>query len=181
MIDHKTSKTFENLYYESYNDVLKYVICNCSNIQDTKDIVQNVYLEVIKKLNKNSELKLTKQYIIGIAKIKVKDFYRFNYKNKVISLFSHRENMNEIESIPSNINLQDDFIKDQDLKLVWDFLKTKKIMVSKIFYLYYYADYRIKDIAKELNISESNVKHNLYRTLEELKSLLNNGGDENVQ
>ena len=43
MIDQETLKTFDILYYESYNEVLKYVICNCSNIQDIKDIVQNVY------------------------------------------------------------------------------------------------------------------------------------------
>ncbi len=31
MVDQKTLKTFDKLYYESYNVVLKYVICNCSN------------------------------------------------------------------------------------------------------------------------------------------------------
>ena len=46
-------------------------------------------------------------------------------------------------------------------------------------YLYYYANSTIKDISKELKISESNVKHYLYRTLNELKILMNRG-DKNV-
>lgn len=181
MIDQETLKTFDKLYYKSYNDVLKYVVCNCSNIEDTKDIIQNVYLEVIKILKKDLQFKMTKQYIIGIAKNKVKDYYRFNYKNKILSLFSNKDDMDLVDKIPSDYDLQDSFIKENDLNIVWRYLKTKKVIISKIFYLYYYADYEIKEIAESLNVSESNVKNYLYRTLKELKTLLNIGGDENVQ
>ncbi len=180
MIDQETLKTFDILYYESYNEVLKYVICNCSNIQDIKDIVQNVYLEVIKKIKKESKVKITKQYIMGIAKNKVIDYYRFNYKNKIVSLFSNKEGIELLDQIPSDYDLEDHFIKETDLKIVWEYLKKKKVIISKIFYLYYYEDYEIKEIAKVLNISESNVKNNLYRTLKELKTLLNIGGDKSV-
>lgn len=38
----------------------------------------------------------------------------------------------------------------------------------------------IKDIGIELNISESNVKHFLYRTLKELKFIMKNGDEKNV-
>ena len=180
MIDQETLKTFDILYYESYNEVLKYVICNCSNIQDIKDIVQNVYLEVIKKIKKESKVKITKQYIMGIAKNKVIDYYRFIYKNKLVSLFSNQEGTELLDQIPSDYDLEDHFIKETDLKIVWEYLKKKKVIISKIFYLYYYEDYEIKEIAKVLNISESNVKNNLYRTLKELKTLLNIGGDKSV-
>jgi len=181
MIDQETLKTFDELYYESYNEVLKYVICNCSNIEDTKDIVQNVYLEVIKKIKKGTQIEITKQYIMGITKNKVKDYYRFNYKHKLLSLFSNKEDIDLLDQVPSDYDLQDNFIKEADLKLVWEYLKKKKAIISKIFYLYYYENYEIKKIAKILDISESNVKNNLYRTLKELKVLLNIGGDENVQ
>ncbi len=180
MIDQETLKTFEKLYYESYNEVLKYVICNCSNIEDTKDIVQNVYLEVIKKIKNSKQIKITKQYIIGIAKNKVKDYYRLRYKNKILSLFSKKDEIDLVDQISSDCDLQDNFIKKTDLKLVWEYLKNKKSIISKIFYLYYSENYEIKEIASILNISESNVKNNLYRTMKELKTLLNIGGDENV-
>lgn len=181
MIDQETLKTFDELYYESYNEVLKYVICNCSNLEDAKDIVQSVYLEVIKKIKKGLQFEMTKQYIMGITKNKVKDYYRFNYKHKILLLFSNEKDIDLLEQIPSNYDLQDNFIKETDLKLVWEHLKKKNVIISKIFYLYYYENYEIKEIANILNISESNVKNNLYRTLKELKTLLNIGGDENVQ
>ena len=178
MIDQETLKTFDDLYYESYNEVLKYVVCNCSNIEDTKDIVQNVYLEVIKRIKKDSQFKITKQYIMGIVKNKVKDYYRFNYKNKILSLFASKDDINLIDKIPSDFDMDDNFIKENDLKLVWEYLKKKKVMVAKIFYLYYYEDYKIKEIASILRVSESSVKNNLYRTIAELKVLLIREGDE---
>lgn len=52
---------------------------------------------------------------------------------------------------------------------MWDFLKNKNVVIGKVFYLYYELDMTIKEISKELNISESNIKHYLYRTLKELK------------
>lgn len=146
IINQETLKTFDSLYYESYNDVLKYVICNCSNIQDTKDIIQNVYLEAIKIIKKDINCKITKQYIIEITKNKVKDYYCFNYKNKIISLFSTKDDFLLLETILSDYNLQDSFIKKEDLKQVWEYLKKKKVVIAKIFYLYYYADYDIKRI-----------------------------------
>lgn len=38
----------------------------------------------------------------------------------------------------------------------------------------------IKDISKELKISESNVKHYLYRTLKELNLIMKDRGDVNI-
>lgn len=52
MIDQEILNKFDKLYNESYKNILKYVICNCSNVEDVKDIVQNVYVDLLKKINK---------------------------------------------------------------------------------------------------------------------------------
>lgn len=52
MIDQETLNKFDKLYNESYKNILKYVICNCSNVEDVEDIVQNVYVDLLKKINK---------------------------------------------------------------------------------------------------------------------------------
>lgn len=174
MIEQETLNIFEKLYNESYQQVLKYVICNCSNIEDVKDIVQNVYVELLKILDKKSTFDKGNAYILGIAKNKVNEYYRFNYKAKIISIFSKREEIELLDSIPDDIDLQEELIQKEDLKFIWNYLKKKKVIISKIFYLYYYTDMTIKNISKELNISESNVKHYLYRTLKELHSIMKN-------
>lgn len=173
MMSQETLNLFDELYYETYQDVLKYVIINCSNMEDVKDIIQNVYLEVLNKIEKNSSI-ISKAYILGITKNKVKDYYRFHYKNKIISLFTkikEQENIELIDTITSDIDIEKIILKEENIKFIWDYLK-KNTITSKIFYLYYYLDYSIKDISKELNISESNIKNHLYRTLKKLNSLM---------
>lgn len=32
MVDQETLNTFDKLYYDTYQDVLKYIVINCSNI-----------------------------------------------------------------------------------------------------------------------------------------------------
>lgn len=163
MNDQKTFNSFDELYYATYHDVLHYVICHCSHIEDVKDIVQNVYLSILKI---NDISKINKAYILGITKHKVKDYYRFQYKTRLLSLIStHHHDLQFIDTIPSDINIEDNFIKEEDIQFIWNYLKSKNIIISQVFYLYYYKDQSIKDIANELHTSESNVKNYLYRTL----------------
>ena len=180
MVDQETLKTFDELYDKTYSNVLKYVICNCSNIEDVKDIVQNIYLELLKVIDTKNTINNPKSYIMGIAKNKVKEYYRFNYKAKIISLFSKKEDIDLVDTIPSNIDIQKDLITKEDLEFIWNYLKNKKVIIAKVFYLYYYNNLSIKDIAIDLHISESNVKHYLYRTIQELKNILKEKGDKNV-
>lgn len=175
----ETLNTFDKLYYDTYQDVLKYIVINCSNIDDVKDIIQNVYLDVLKKLG-NKNIKLNKSYIIGIAKNKIKDYYRFNYKVKITSLFSgirDSKDINLVDTLDANIDIEKIIIEKQDINFIWRYLKKQKAVIAKIFFLYYYMDYNIKDISLELHINESNVKNYLYRTLNKLNSLMKGKGE----
>lgn len=178
MANEETLKLFDELYHETYQDILKYVICNCKNIEDVKDIVQNIYLNLLKQLNKGKE-NIDKKYLFGIAKHKINDYYRFKYRIRITSLFRDKENMDLIDAIPNEIDIEKDAMTEEDLKIIWEFLKKKNVLIPKIFYLYYYLDYNIKEIANILDITESNVKNYLYRTLKKLNELLMNGGEGN--
>ena len=179
IVNQETLNTFDKLYYDTYQDVLKYIVINTSNIDDVKDIIQNVYLVVLKKLG-NKNIKLNKSYIIGIAKNKIKDYYRFNYKVKITSLFSgirDSKDINLVDTLDANIDIEKIIIEKQDINFIWRYLKKQKAVIAKIFFLYYYMDYNIKDISLELHINESNVKNYLYRTLNKLNSLMKGKGE----
>lgn len=177
MIDQKTLNKFDKLYYDTYQDVLKYIVINCSNIEDVKDIIQNVYLEIIKKMN-NKNIQMNKSYIIGIDKNKVKDYYRFNYKVKITSLFSNiNKDIDLIDTIDANIDIEKIIINKYDINFIWQYLRKQKAIIQKIFFLYYYMDYSIKDISLVLRISESNAKNYLYRTLNKLNFLMKGKGE----
>ena len=54
MINQNTLKIFDDLYDKTYKNVLKYVVCNCSNVEDIKDIIQNIYIEILNKVQKGN-------------------------------------------------------------------------------------------------------------------------------
>ncbi len=163
MINQEILNQFDMLYETTYFDVSKYVICKCSKPDDVEDILQNIYLAVFKAILNNSEV--TKTYIMGIAKNKVNDYYRFNYKEKIISLFSSKDDLDLIDTIPTDMNVEANLLDKFDTEFVWEYLKSKKVIVFKVFYLYFKLELPIKEISKCLDITESNVKHYLYRTI----------------
>ena len=174
MIDQETLNEFDKLYKDTYDYTLKYVICHCSKIDDVNDIVQDVYVDVYKLLLKHTNIDNYKTYIMGIANNKIKDYYRFSYKEKIVSYFESKE---EYDDIPDDIDIEKNYINKSNIDLIWDYLKNKSFLTFKIFYLFYNYGLNIKEIAKELNITESNVKHHLYRNLKEIKNLF--GGKKN--
>jgi len=169
-------ENFEEIYNDTYDRTLRYIICNCSNIQDVNDLVQETYLELYKLLQRKKEIELENfyNYIIGIAKIRIQKHYGNVQKN--ISL----ENEDYYEQVPADIDIELDTINKLNAEKVWKFIKQKDILVVKVFYLYYYLELKISQIATELSLTESNVKNILYRTIKDIKENVKIEGDEDV-
>ena len=50
MSTRKSLKLFEQIYNETYNNTLKYIVCKCNNLNDIDDIIQDTYLEFFRVL-----------------------------------------------------------------------------------------------------------------------------------
>lgn len=170
-------ENFEEIYNSTYNATLKYIICKCSNIEDINDLLQETYVELYKTLKRKEyiELENYQNYILGIAKRSIQKHYGLIYKLKIFSIWNSKEE-HEIE-LPADFDLEMETIKKLNAEAVWKYIKQKNMKVVQVFYLYYYSDYKISQIAKELNLSESNVKNILYRTIKEIKLKLQKEGD----
>lgn len=169
---------FNDIYDKTYSDVMKYVIVKCHNINDANDIIQDVYFEFWKILNKKEiNDSNIKSFLIGIAINKIKKHYSIVQRFKTISFFDTDSNDIElIDNIKSDIDIEDLVIKSDDWNSVWKYLKNKKNQdIPKVFYLYYKLGLSLKEISNELDKSESYIKNLIYRTLKELSS--NYGGD----
>ena len=138
MIRETYLKQFNKIYNKTYNYVLKYIICKCSNIEDVNDIIQETYLELYNTLIKEKNIDDYNKYLIGIAKNKIKKHYKLIYKIKTIPLFIQKDNnLDLIETIKNDVDIEKIIIDINDLELIWNHLKKKKIIIQKIFYLYY--------------------------------------------
>lgn len=167
---------FEMLYNKTYDKTLGYIVLNCKNMDDVNDIIQDTYIELYKIICKKkiTSLDNSSAYIIGIAKNKLKKYYSFKYKFNDISLFSGESEL--INFVKSDVNIENIIITEENMKGIWLFLKKKKAIIGKIFYLHYYLDMTIKEISEKLNIKESTIKSKLYRTLKEMNEVF--GGNE---
>ena len=180
MTGQKSLERFNRIYDNTYSDILKYIIIKCHNINDSNDIIQEVYFELWKILNKRDiDESNIKSFLIGISINKIKKHYTLVQRFKTISIFNKSDKDIElIDSLKDNIDLEDLVIKSNEWDFIWNYIKSKKNQnIPKIFYLYYVLDLTIKDISKELIVSESYVKNVIYRTLDELRSLFGKESD----
>lgn len=170
-------KEFNEVYSDTYEHVLKYVICHCSNISDINDIIQETYFSLYKALLKDNHIDNILNYVIGIADKKIKDYYRKSYRLKrttsEIITTNDIEDVDLLELIPSDFDLENIVFTKLEEERLMNIINTKDPLIGKIFYLYFYFGYTIKEVAKTLNISESNVKSKIYRTIKECKKKLN--------
>ena len=173
---------FNDIYDKTYLDLLKYVIVKCHNINDTNDIIQETYLELWNIMSKKelSDINI-KSYLMGIANNKIKKHYTLLQKIKTISIFEKNDNDIElIDLLEDKINIENLVIQKDNWITIWQFIKTKKNQdIPKVFYLYYRLELSIKEISKELKVSESYIKNLIYRTLKELQKKFGNGGISN--
>ena len=107
--------------------------------------------------------------ISEVTKEAKKDLHLTNiatsYHNKVVDV----ESDSVEQEIPDNFSIEDVVVTKEIAQKVWEYIKKKDILTTKIFYLYYYNELKLSQIAAELNITEQNVKNKLYRTLNELR------------
>ena len=166
-----TREKFKEIYQTTYNNTLKFVIVRCNNIESVNDIIQDTYLELLKIIKKKKvvEVDNINNYVLGITNNIIKRHYHKKNKENIISYYQESEK--EFEIIDS-FNLEEEIITKENVSEVWEYVRKKDLITSKIFYLYFALGLKISDIAKELEIGESNVKNKIYRTLKELKKYL---------
>lgn len=164
---------FDNIYNETYQTILRYIIGKCQNLDDVNEILQDSYVELYHTLQRKKSLKLddVNAYLKGITKNIIKKFYRKKYKERSEVLYF----ANDLDYIGTKKegeqDLEADFITRENVQQIWNYLNNKNVIIAKIFYLYFNLGLKISDIAIELELTESATKNYIYRTLKELKEV----------
>lgn len=73
--------------------------------------------------------------------------------------------------------IEKEILMKLDAEKVWKYIKKKNDIVTKIFYLYFHEELKLKEISMFLEMNESNVKNILYRTLKEIRDFFAKEGD----
>lgn len=182
VVDHNVTNYFNKIYYETYKKVFGYVTVKCSDTNDVSDILQDTYSEVYSVLIKKGTgyIDNYEAFVLRVAKTKVFKHYNLKEKMKhIIPLFSNADDKEvciiDFE-LTKEISLEDNLINNDLLSKIGDYISEKPQLTQKVFYLYYYCEYTIPEIAKELCVGESNVKNRLYRTVKEVRQYYGKDG-----
>lgn len=155
IIDEYTPYVYKIIQNMSYNKF--------SN-QDIEEIISDTFLVIWNNKQKIDENKLFSSYLAGVTNNIIKKRFRvlhvdYNIEDYESILISQEDIDKIIEQREENIIIN---------KTIANMDKEDKV----IFIMFYYSSKKTKEIAKELNITETKVKTRLYRIRKKLKQVL---------
>lgn len=142
--------------------IINNMVSNNLSYEDKEEILSDTFFVLWK--NRHNNIFSLNSYIAGIARNLVKEKLR---KRKITYDITDYENDIEYSNIDTYIDERDEIQRC---------LEKLKSIEQRIFYMYYYSSKSVKDIAKELDMSEFNVTTRLYRIRKKLKKELKIGG-----
>lgn len=178
-MDNRTITDFEinnnlniELVIQTYNSYIYTILKNCiTNKEDIEEILSDVFMVLWKNYNKIEKDIKIKAYLIGITKNLIKKKYRIMNINHTI------ENIEDYENEISNFIDIDSLVEENEKsKIISNTLDNIKSEEKQIFILFYYQSKKIKEISKEMNVSQGKIKTILHRTRKIIKKKLKERG-----
>ena len=160
----KIINDYSGYIYIIVKNMTKEILSN----EDMEEIISDVFVVFWNNRLKIEKTKPIKSYLSGITKNLVRLKYRkiqFNY------------NLEDYENnLVNKLSVEESYEMNEGNNLIEKALENMKEEDREIFLLYYYESKKIKEISKDLNISESKVKTKLHRIRKKLKKELEKGG-----
>ena len=151
-------KKFIRIFNLYKNDIYRLAYSYTKNISDSDDITQNTFIKLYNHIdilhNQDQDIK---KWLIKVAINECKTFLLSSWKKKNIA-FTEKEENTLSTTLPNN-------------DLLEAILQLPK-KYRTIIFLYYYEDYKIKEISEILNLSVTNIQTILSRARKKLKEIL---------
>lgn len=143
--------------FDAYsNDLYRFALLYLGSVQDSEDIVQEVFLKLLDK-HMFFENRNEKAYLLTMAANRCKDHLRSSSRNATVDL----------ESVEWQLSDNSGFTERN--KAVFDELMRLEDTLRVPIYLYYYSGYSYKEISRILKISESATAMRISRGKEQLR------------
>lgn len=178
MTEQNQNEFFSELYDATHEKVLAYIIVKCGKTEDVEDVFMETYTEIVSIIRNRGTgyIKNPEAFVTKIAKRKIYRHYKLLQRISDLRTSKDYEE-NIVENIDDGqISFDEDIMNQLTVNKAFAYLSKKDELTKKIFYLYYYMDKTIKEIAELLSVKESNVKNRLYRTVKELREYLRKEG-----
>lgn len=147
--------------------IVQNMVSNNLSEEDKEEIIIDTFFVLWKRYEENYTIKSLSSYMAGITRNLIKE------KLKSLKYTIDIEQCkNLVEYSYVDIYTQE----REEVNQLYKKIKDLKELDIKIITMFYYSNKSIKDIAKELNISEVNTKTRLHRIRKKIKQELKQGG-----
>lgn len=163
---------FEDLYKKYHQDLFQFVFYMTRDRTLTEDLVQEVYIRVMRSYNSFRRESSTKTWLFSIARNVTIDYFRSQKRKRTfISQFFDWDNNGDF--IPDYQPLPEDIIlKNEEMNQVYSYLEKCTVDQRSVLILRFIQSFSIKETADILGFSESKVKTTQHRGLKVLKKHL---------
>lgn len=154
-----------------YYSYIKTIIRNNANIclEDQEEIISDIVFIIWKNQDKLDKNKKFSPYISGITRKII--YKRFSVSSRKIQTTDMTEDIEN--DYVSDFNVEN-LIEEKDFNEY--ILKNLENTEAEIFRKFYFEDKSIKQIAKEMELTKTNVKTKLHRIRKKVKEFLKIGG-----
>ena len=154
-------KTIQDIV-QCYSDMLlRIAFQNMRGLDTAEDIVQEVYIKLMKQTKPFTSDEHLKAWLIRVTVNLCKDYYRSSWFKRTVPLTAAM-----------------DFFAPEEQKVMEEIFSLK-VEERNIIYLHYYEGYTIREIASILEKNENTISSKLQRSRKKLRSLLEEGRGEN--
>ena len=160
---------FKSIYSATLDELGKYVYFRVNNIDDAQDIVQTVYLDYyqhVYKKGKNIENVLA--YLKQMAHNQLITYYKDKqYRVEQLDWLDEA-----LENQVSSVNVELEVFEKFESERLWGAVTQLNDLQQKIIIGKFRFAMTFKEIAEQLSVNENTIKTTYYRSLEQLKELL---------
>lgn len=147
--------------------IIQNMVRNNLSEEDKEEIILDTFFIIWKRYKENYKIKALSSYIAGITRNLIKEKLKAE---------KYTINLEQVENIIEYSNLDIYTQEREEVNELCKKMNNLKKIDTKIIEMFYYSAKSIKDIAKELEISEVNVKTRLHRARKKIKNELKQGG-----
>ena len=135
-------KSFRTIYDETRNAMLRFLIPRIRSSEDVEDVMQEVYRNLYRRMEKSGAPDDPMRYLYGIARHELARFYRKRAQ------------------------------KRERASAVWEIVKSEPLLSYQAFTLYYGFDETTSAIAQKLGVTEETVRKRISRTRKRIREAL---------
>nr|WP_205168557.1 RNA polymerase sigma factor SigX [Bacillus pakistanensis] len=162
---------FEELYNKYHHDVFQFLLYMVRNREQAEDLVQEVYIRVMKSYQNFQGKSSEKTWLFSIAKNVAIDYFRKQkgWKNKILEKFDwNRQQIKDEAILPEEIAEQ-----NEEVQVLYECLEHCTTDQRLVIVMRYIQELSISETASILGWTESKVKTTQHRAVKALRDKMN--------